>query len=109
MTFLKAVDESAALEDLHRLGCTDGLPVVIPTDARVARMVLASMLDADMVLGTMGPAGGVATVEKVAVAAVMAGCLPDYMPVVIAAVKAVIDPAFDLTVMQATTSRGQPP
>lgn len=103
MTFLKAVDESAALEDLHRLGCTDGLPVVIPTDARVSRMVLASMLDADMVLGTMGPAGGVATVEKVAVAAVMAGCLPDYMPVVIAAVKAVIDPSFDLTEMQATT------
>ena len=66
-------------------------------------MVLASGLEADMMLGTMGPGHGIATVEKVAIAAVMAGCLPDYMPVVIAAVKAVIDPEFDLTEMQATT------
>ncbi|MCZ6889889.1 MAG: hypothetical protein O7H39_15495 [Gammaproteobacteria bacterium] len=100
---LAAVDESAALEQLHEIGCTDGLPVVIPTEARVARMVLASGLDAEMVLGEMGPAGGVATMQKVAIAAVMAGCLPDYMPIVVAAVKAVIDPRFDLTEMQATT------
>jgi hypothetical protein len=66
-------------------------------------MVLASGLEADMVLGSMGPGHGIATIEKVAVAAVMAGCLPDYMPVVLAAVKAVIDPVFDLTEMQATT------
>ncbi len=100
---LTAADEAAALEDLHERGLTDGLPVVIPTPARVSRMVLASGQEADMVLGTMGPAGGIATMEKVAVAAVMAGCLPDYMPVVVAAVKAVIDPVFDLTEMQATT------
>ena len=56
-----------------------------------------------MVLGTMGPGHGIATIEKVAVAAVMAGCLPDYMPIVVAAVKAVIEPVFDLTEMQATT------
>lgn len=101
--FLSAADEAAALEDLHQRGCTDGLPVIIPTPARVSRMVLASGQDADMVLGTMGPGHGVATMEKVAVAAVMAGCVPDYMPVVVAAVKAVIDPVFDLTEMQATT------
>lgn len=100
---LTAADEAAALEDLHNRGFTDGLPVVIPTPARVSRMVLASGQEADMVLGTMGPLGGIATMEKVAVAAVMAGCLPDYMPVVVAAVKAVIDPVFDLTEMQATT------
>ena len=100
---LTAADESAALEDLHTRGFTDGLPVIIPTPARVSRMVLASGLEADMVLGTMGPGHGIATIEKVAVAAVMAGCLPDYMPVVLAAVKAVIDPMFDLTEMQATT------
>ncbi|HIG44486.1 MAG TPA: hypothetical protein EYQ14_28720 [Gammaproteobacteria bacterium] len=100
---LQAVDEAAALETLHDQGCTDGLPVIIPTAHRVERMVLASGIEADMVLGTMGPMGGIATVEKVAVAAVMAGCLPDYMPIVIAAVKAVIDPVFDLTEMQATT------
>ena len=100
---LTATDESTALEDLHTRGFTDGLPVIIPTPARVSRMVLASGLEADMVLGAMGPGHGIATIEKVAVAAVMAGCLPDYMPVVLAAVKAVIDPVFDLTEMQATT------
>jgi len=100
---LCAADEAEALEDLHRKGFTDGLPVVIPTLERVSRMVLASGQDADMVLGTMGPGHGVATIQNVAVAAVMAGCLPDYMPVVVAAVKAVIDPVFDLTEMQATT------
>ena len=85
---LSADDEAQALEDLHQRGCTDGLPVVIPTHDRVARMVLASGQPGDMVLGTMGPGHGVASIEKVAVAAVMAGCLPDYMPVVVAAVKA---------------------
>ena len=100
---LTAVDEAAAVERLHDLGCTDGLPVIVPTEARVARMVLAGGLDRDLVLGEMGPARGAATVEKVAVAAVMAGCLPDHMPVVIAAVRAVLDPRFDLTEMQSTT------
>lgn len=100
---LSAADEEAALEDLHNRNMTDGLPVIIPTPARVSRMVLASGQDADMVLGTMGPGNGMATLEKVAIAAVMAGCLSDYMPLVVAAVKAVIDPRFDLTEMQATT------
>ena len=77
--------------------------VVIPTRQRVERMVLASGQDPEMVLGTMGLGHGIASIEKVAVAAVMAGCLPDYMPVVVAAVRAVIEPEFDLTEMQATT------
>lgn len=100
---LSAVDEAAALEELHRSGFTDGLPVIIPTRERVQRMILASGQEADMLLGTMGPGHGIATIENIAVAAVMAGCLPDYMPVVVAAAKAVIDPRFDLTEMQATT------
>lgn len=103
MSLLSAPDEAAALEALHELGCTDGLPVVIPTPQRVARMRLASGQDGDLVLGEMGPQGGVATIDMVAVAAVMAGCLPDYMPIVIAAAKAIIDPQFDLTEMQSTT------
>ena len=103
MTTLEAIDENEALEQLHALGCTDGLPVVIPTPERVQRMVLATGLDADMSLGTMGPNQGDCTVEKLAAAAVMAGCLPDHAPVVLAAARAVIDPRFDLTEMQATT------
>ena len=101
--FLKADSEEIALEDLHKKGLTDGLPVIIPTPQRVSRMVLASGMEPDMGLGSMGPGHGIATIEKVAVAAVMAGCLPDYMPVVLASVKAVINPIFDLTEMQATT------
>ncbi len=100
---LSAVDEAAALEELHRLGCTDGLPVVIPTPERVARMVLATGYDADLSLGDMGPNMGRCTVEKLATAAVMAGCLPDHAPVVVAAAKAILDPSFDLTEVQATT------
>lgn len=100
---LAAVDEHAALEELHRLGCTDGLPVVIPTQERVDRMVLATGYDGDLVLGEMGPNLGECTVQKLAVAAVMAGCTPDHVPVVVAAARAVIDPIFDLTEMQATT------
>ena len=100
---LAAADEAAALEQLHGLGCTDGLPVVIPTQLRVERLVLATGLAGDLVLGEMGPAGGAAAVEKVAAAAVMAGCLPEHMPVVLAAVRAVLHPTFDLTEMQSTT------
>lgn len=103
MTMLSAASEAAALEQMHALGLTDGLPVVIPTPERVAMMVLATGLDAHLELGVMGPAHGVASVEKVATAAVMAGCLPDHIPVVVAAVRAVCQPEFDLTEMQSTT------
>jgi hypothetical protein len=100
---LSAVNEAEALELLHDCGCTDGLPVVIPTAERVARLVLASGLDADIELGAMGPGGGAATIEKVATNAVMAGCIPDFMPVVVAAIRAMLQPEFDLGEMQSTT------
>ena len=100
---LEAPDEAEALEQLHQLGCTDGLPVIIPTPQRVERFVLASGLEGSLELGAMGPALGAATVEKIAAVAVMAGCLPDWMPIVVAAVEAVLDERFDLTEMQATT------
>ena len=100
---LEAESEEQALEQLHELGCTDGLPVVIPTPERVNQCVLASGLDGDMLLGELGPAMGNATVEKVATAAVMAGCKADYMPLVVAAVKAAALPEFDLSELQATT------
>jgi len=105
---ISAIDEADAVEQLHAMGCTDGLPVVVPTPERVARMVLATGYDADMVLGDMGPNMGSCTLEKLATAAVMAGCLPDHAPVVVAAARAVIDPQFDLTEMQATTHSTAP-
>lgn len=105
---LEAADEATALEWLHDNGRTDGLPVVIPTRDRVDRMVLASGLDGDLSLGAMGPGNGAATVEAVATNAVMAGCLPDYMPVVLAITKALLQPEFDLSEMQSTTHSTAP-
>jgi len=100
---LNAASEADALEQLHELGCTDGLPVVIPTPERVDRMALASGFDPDLSLGVMGPLGAATSVKQVATNAVMAGCLPDHMPVVVAAVRAVLAPEFDSTEMQGTT------
>lgn len=100
---IESADEERALEWLHAERCTDGLPVVIPTQDRVARMVLATGLDGDLSLGTMGPGGGAATVEKVAANAVMAGATAEHMPVILAAVQAVLQPDFDLGEMQSTT------
>ena len=100
---LSAADEPAAVELLHALECTDGLPVVVPTPERVDRMVLATGLDPDLVVGEMGPQDGAATVHKIAVNAVMAGCLADHAPVVLAAIRAMCKPEFDLGEMQGTT------
>ena len=105
---LTADDEAAALEQLHELGCTDGLPVIVPTPERVERMVLAVGHPAETALGEMGPLQGVCTVEKLAAAAVMAGCLPDHMPIVVASALAMMDPAFDLAEMQGTTHATAP-
>ena len=99
----EARDEDAALEALHADGYTDGLPVVIPTVKRVEAIVPFAGLDPDVVLGTVGPQHGEATVEKVAINAVMAGCLPEHLPVVVAAVRAVCADEWDLTEAQSTT------
>lgn len=102
--FLSVQDEYAALEELHRRGWTDGLPVVVPTIERVEQMLAWSPgLDADIVLGLMGPAAASATVEKIAVNAVMAGCRPEHFPLVLAAVEAVLEPEFNLGPLQQTT------
>jgi hypothetical protein len=101
---VEAVDENAGLDSFHRNGWTDGLPVVLPTHERVATMLACSHgLEPEMSLGAIGPGEGEATIAKLAVNAVMAGCLPEYFPVVIAATEALLDPAFAHSVMQETT------
>ena len=77
-------------------GVTDGLPVIPPTRERVERMLGGTRRDRAEVLGEMPPNYGRLTVEKAAINAVMAGCRPDYLPVVIAAAAAACDPAFNL-------------
>ncbi len=74
----------------------DGLPVVPPTRERVARMLVAGAPSPETLIGEMPPNYGRLTVEKVAINAVMAGCRPEYLPVVLAAAAAACDPAFNL-------------
>jgi hypothetical protein len=96
------------IESLFERGLTDGLPAVPPTPERVARAVAASGRAADELIGLVPPNYGRATVEKIAVNAVMAGCRPEYLPVVLAAVEAVCDEAFDLHGVSATTNAPAP-
>ena len=77
-------------------GVTDGLPVIPPSRARVERMLAASARPRDRLVGEVAPNYGRATVEKIAINAVMAGCRPEYFPVVLAAVEAACDPSFNL-------------
>lgn len=84
-------------------GLTDGLPVVPPTPERVLKMLGGTKRDAQEVLGTVPPNLAPVTVEKVAINAVMAGCKPEYLPVVIAAVEAVLEPDFNMHGVLATT------
>ena len=89
-------------------GVTDGLPVVPPTGERVERMLAATRRERDELTGLVPPNYGRATVEKIAVNAVMAGCRPDYLPAVLAAVEAACDPVFNLHGLQATTHFAAP-
>jgi len=96
------------VEALHARGVTDGLPVVPPTPELVAAFVAASGRQAGHLVAQVPPNYGRATIDKIAVNAVMAGCRPEYMPVVIAAVEAVCDEAFDLHGVSATTNAPSP-
>ena len=84
-------------------GLDDGLPVVPPTEARVLRMLAGTTRPASDVVARVPPNLAPATVEKVAINAVMAGCRPDYLPVVIAAAEAACTDAFNLHGVLATT------
>jgi len=99
--------EVAALEDefeaLFDRGWTDGLPVVPPTEARVLRMLAGTTRAPDEVVAVVPPDLVPCTVEKVAVNAVMAGCRPEYLPVVLAAVEAACTDEFNIHGVLATT------
>lgn len=84
------------LEYYHRNDWTDGLPIVPPTEGRVQKFLEFSPRESDEVLATVLPSNAEVTVGSVAVNGVMAGCLPEYMPVLVAVTEAVIDPSFRL-------------
>ena len=96
------------LEGLYARGVTDGLPVVPATAARVGAAVEASGRARDELIALVAPRLGRATVEKIAINAVMSGCRPEYLPVVIAAVEAICDPDFALVGVSGTTDAVAP-
>ena len=95
-------------EEWFARGVTDGLPVVPPTRERVETMLGGTRRDRAELLGEMPPNLGRLTVEKAAVNAVMAGCRPEYLPVVIAAAECACDPAFNLHGVSTSTHFSAP-
>ena len=99
--------EVAELEDEMEAafdrGWSDGLPVVPPTEARVLRMLAGTLRDPQEVVATVPPDLVDVTVEQVAINAVMAGCKPEYLPVVLAAVEAACSDDFNMHGLLATT------
>ena len=89
-------------------GFTDGLPVVPPSPERVMRMLSGTRRDPQEVLAVIPPNMGEATVEKVAINAVMAGCKPEYLPVVLTAIEAICTDAFNIHGVMATTMGASP-
>ena len=89
-------------------GWSDGLPMLPPTQAAIDAMIAGSALKKDDVVGVIPPLNGIATVERIAANAVMAGCLPDYFPLVVAAVHGVLQPGFNVDGVQTTTGNIAP-
>jgi hypothetical protein len=98
-------DQFEAIQDFFETqGWSDGLPFVPPTEERVASMYryLPGRSPGD-VIATLAPRNGEATLERIAVNAVMAGCRPEYMPVLVTAVQAIAEEPFNLNGIQSTT------
>jgi hypothetical protein len=100
---IEIAEHDDAFEFMFEQGLTDGLPVVPPTPERVLRMLAGTRRDAQDVVATVPPNMAPATVEKVATNAVMAGCKPEYLPVVIAALEAVCTDEFNIHGVMSTT------
>lgn len=89
-------------------GFSDGLPLVPPTPERVMRMLSGTRRDPQEVLGVMPPNMGDVTVEKAAINAVMAGCRPEYLPVILTALEAVLTEEYNIHGVMATTMGASP-
>jgi hypothetical protein len=89
-------------------GWGDGFPLVAPTEEKVATMLAATSKDPGEVITILEPGYGVATVKIIAINAVMAGCQPKHLPVVLAAVKAMSDPQFRLRTVAMSTGPHAP-
>ena len=101
-----------SLQEVNRFyylkGWTDGLPIIPPTEAAIKEMMTGTDLPRDHIVANIIPRKGKATVEKIAVNAVMAGALPTYMPLLIAAVQAVSDPKSRFDTFEVSTGSWAP-
>jgi hypothetical protein len=104
----KLVEAPEGMDELNKFYMKrrwgDGLPISPPTQQAVERMLRHTKRAPGDVIATIAPGMGAATVEYIAIQAVMAGCYPEYLPVLIAAAEAVAAPKFHLQAMQATTN-----
>jgi hypothetical protein len=102
----RRIDLAAAEDEFEAMmsrGVSDGLPVVPPTESRVLAMLTGTQRDPQSVVAEVPPDLAPCTVEKVAINAVMAGCLPEYMPVILAAIEAICTDSFNMHGVLATT------
>ncbi len=97
-----------AIEMCYDRGWSDGLPVVPPTPERVLRMLAGTARDRADSIGLMPPDLVECTIEKIAINAVMAGCRPEYLPVVIGALEAALVPDFTLHGLTCSTCHSSP-
>jgi hypothetical protein len=102
------VDDASVQELFFERGWSDGLPVTPPTPAAVQAMLAAARRDAQETAGPIPPRMRMATLEKLSVNAVMAGCRPEYFPVVLAALDAALDDACRLYGLQTATNNAAP-
>ncbi len=98
---MEAASSDDEFEEMFERGWSDGLPVIPPTAERVEKML--GRKDGAASLGVVAPAMGEATLARLAACAVLAGCRPEYFPVVVAAAKAALDPRFNLHGQAVTT------
>ena len=101
---LAPADPRGAFDVLYRRGCTDGLPVIPPTEALVREMLGSGDFDPAEPIAVLAPSEVPVSAEKAAINAVMVGCLPEYFPVVVAALQAIAHPDFNLLGIQTTTN-----
>lgn len=104
----EVADAFEANELFQRNGWTDGLPIVPPTEAGVARFLALARLEPQAIVGVEPVRRRRISAEKVAIAALMAGCLPEYMPVVVAVIRALCEPQFGLHGATASTGGSAP-
>ena len=101
---VETIDDIDAVNALYReRQWTDGMPIVPPTEERVARMLSHTRRGPQELIATIAPIFGAATVEHIAINAVLAGCDAEYLPLLIAATEAMAAPQFNLQVIQTTT------